>query len=306
MYTSEFENIKIALDTTLERDIDLLIMEEFIADKDFARIFLGAVGLDCEYIVKKVIHSKTDAALGESDIVIILEINGKRHAIQIEDKIDAIAMPRQHDRYDLRAQKDIEAGEYDSYSVLIVAPEKYLEINKEAKKYEHQVKYEQMREHFAAKNDARSQYKLALIDRAIYDQKNGYQWEANPGVVAFCTKMNAYKKTKYPGLPDGSIAWWSGYPTLIPGTTIVFKANKGCCDLQFAHTVARELFAKIGNQLSERMNIVQAGKSASVRIVVSPIWLENNFEDNIVEVDEALNALWELYEFSKKLAVENE
>jgi hypothetical protein len=280
-------------------------MEEFVADRDFAQIFLNAVGVDSNYIVSDVIHSKTDAALGESDVVIILEVNGKRHAIHIEDKIDAIAMPRQHDRYDMRAQKDIEAGEYDAYSVVIVAPKKYLESNKEAKKYAHQVKYEQMREHFAIKDDARSRYKLALIDRAIYEQKNGYQWEANLGVVAFCTKMNAYKKTKYPGLPDGSIAWWSGYPTLLPGATIVFKANKGFCDLQFSHTTAQVLFAKIGNQLSERMNVVQTGKSASVRIIVSPIWLENNFEDKVAEVDEALDALWELYELSKRLAIEN-
>ena len=292
-------------DTTLERDIDLLIMEEFVADNDFAQIFLDSVGITCDHVVKDVIHSKTDTDLGESDIVIILEISGKRHAIHIEDKIDALAMPRQHDRYDMRAKKDIEAGEYDAYSVLIVAPSKYLETNKEAKKYHHQVKYEQMRAFFAAKNDARSKYKLALIDRAIVEQKNGYQWEANPGVVAFCTQMNAYKKTKYPGLPDGSIAWWSGYPTLISGATIVFKANKGFCDLQFAHTAAQDLFAQIGNQLSDRMNVVQAGKSASVRIIVSPIWLENNFEDKITEVDEALDALWELYELSKKLAIEN-
>ena len=255
--------------------------------------------------MKDVIHSKTDATLGESDVVIILDINGKYHAIHIEDKIDALAMPRQHDRYDMRAKKDIEAGEYDSYSVLIVAPEKYLEVNKEAKKYEHQVKYEQLREHFALKEDARSRYKLALIDRAIYEQKNGYQWEANPGVIAFCTKMNAYKKTKYPGLPDGSIAWWSGYPTLIPGASIIFKANKGFCDLQFSHTTALDLFTKIGNMLSERMNVVQAGKSASVRIAVSPIWFENNFEDKIAEVEEALGALWELYELSKRLAIES-
>ena len=38
---------------------------------------------------------------------------------------------------------------------------------------------------------------------------------------------------------------------------------------------------------------------------VSPIWLENNFEDKIAEVNEALDALWELYELSKRLAVEN-
>ena len=127
--------MKFQFDTTLERDIDLLIMEEFVSDKDFAQLFLDAVGLNCDCIVKDVIHSKTDAALGESDVVIILEVNGKRHAIHIEDKIDALAMPRQHDRYLIRAQKDIEAGEYDSYSVLIVAPDKYLKVNKEAKKY---------------------------------------------------------------------------------------------------------------------------------------------------------------------------
>ena len=297
--------MKIQFDTTLERDMDLLIMEEFIADKIFARIFLDAVGIEGDYIIEEVVHSKTDAELGESDVVIIINLNGNRHAIHIEDKIDAIAMPRQHDRYDMRAQKDISEGEYESYSVLIVAPAKYLEVNKEAKKYANQVKYEQLRDFFAARNDLRSKYKLALIDRAIFDQKNGYQWEANPGVVAFCTAMNNYKKNKYPGLPNGTIAWWSGYPTLIPGATIVFKANKGFCDLQFSHTNAQELYSRIGSMLSERMNVVQAGKSASVRIAVTPIWLENRFEDKISEVDEALEALWELYELSKKIAVDN-
>ena len=68
---------------------------------------------------------------------------------------------------------------------------------------------------------------------------------------------------------------------------------------------AKDLYAKIGKYLCERMNVVQAGKSASVRIIVSPIWLENNFEDKIAEVNEALDALWELYELSKRLAVEN-
>ena len=145
--------MKIQFDTTLERDIDLLIMEEFVVDKAFARIFLDAVGVSGDFEIEEVIHSKTDAELGESDVVIIFNLNGRRHALHIEDKIDAIAMPRQHDRYDMRAQKDIEAGEYDSYSVVIVAPAKYLEANKEAQKYEHKVQYEQLREHFAEKSD---------------------------------------------------------------------------------------------------------------------------------------------------------
>jgi hypothetical protein len=49
---------------------------------------------------------------------------------------------------------------------------------------------------------------------------------------------------------------------------------------------------------------VQAGKSASVRITVTPIWFENRFEDNIVQVDEALNALEELYALSNHLIME--
>ena len=37
--------MKIKLDTTLERDMDLLIMEEFVSDPEFAQIFLDAIGI---------------------------------------------------------------------------------------------------------------------------------------------------------------------------------------------------------------------------------------------------------------------
>ena len=63
--------MKIRLDTTLERDIDLLIIEEFITDETFAKIFLDSVGIGSSYVIDEAIHSKTDANLGESDIVFI-------------------------------------------------------------------------------------------------------------------------------------------------------------------------------------------------------------------------------------------
>ena len=84
-------------------------------------------------------------------------------------------------------------------------------------------------------------------------------------------------------------------------TKVVFKANKGFCDLQFGHTLAQDLYGRVKDHLTERMNVVQAGKSASVRIAVTPIWFENYFEEKLAEVDEALTALDELYELSKKL-----
>ena len=294
--------MEIKFDTTLERDMDLLILEGFVSSPSFAEIFLNAVGISGDYTILQAIHSKTDAEFGESDIVFILEIDGKRHALHIEDKIDAIAQENQSGRYHDRAKKEIAAGEYDEYSVLIVAPEKYLEANSEAHKYEHQVKYEQLRDYFAANSDVRSKCKLALIERAITDQKNGYQYEADPRMVDFCEKMNAYHKTKYPGLPVGSIAWWRYYPTIMNDVTIVFKANKGHCDLQFGHTAKEDLFARVSKLLSERMNVVKAGKSASIRIEVEPVSYENAFETEIAKVDEALDAIYELYLLSKTIA----
>lgn len=296
------KSLKFKIDTTLERDIDLLILEEFVCESSFAKIFLSAVGIESDYTIAEAIHSKTDAQFGESDIVFILNINGKRHAIHIEDKIDAIAQENQSGRYHDRAQKEIAAGEYDEYSVLIVAPEKYLEANKEAHKYGNKVTYEQLRDYFSARTDARSNYKLALIERAITDQKNGYQYEADPRMVDFCEKMNAYHKTKYPGLPAGSIAWWRYYPTILNDVTIVFKANKGHCDLQFGHTAKEELFSRVSSFLSEHMNVVQAGKSASIRIETDLIKYENRFEDEIEKVDKALKAIYELFQLSKVIA----
>lgn len=297
--------MEIQFDTTLERDIDLLIMEEFISSPQFARIFLDAAGVHCDYTIEQVIHSMRDADLGESDIVFILNTGNKRHALHIEDKIDALAMPNQRSRYSQRAEKAISAGKYDEYSVLIVAPSKYLSANKEAHKYEHQVQYEQLRNYFAAQNDIRSQYKLALIDRAIHDQKSGYQYEANPAVVDFCTAMDAYQKEHYPALPIGTQAWWRGYKTLISNATIIYKANKGFCDLQFSNCTREDLLAKVKDYLSDRMTVEKTGKSASVRITVSPVWFGRQFSDKEAEVDEALTAIAELLELARTLVKAN-
>ena len=296
--------MKIKFDTTLERDMDLLIMEEFISAPEFASIFLNAVRIDDEYIIEQVIHSMRDTVLGESDIVFILNISGKRHAIHIEDKVDALAMPNQRGRYSLRAEKDVKDGKYDTFSVLITAPAQYLATNQEAQKYEYQVSYEQLREYFVAHDDVRMQYKVALIDRAISDQKNGYQWVANPGVMQFCSAMDKYQKEKYPNLPKGTEAWWRGYKTLLQDAVMVYKANKGFCDLQFSDCTPQELLPRVKNHLSDCMVIAKAGKSSSVRIAVPSVDFEEAFDDNVYKVDEALRALCELYKLAKQLAIE--
>lgn len=106
----------------------------------------------------------------------------------------------------------LSGGQYDSFSVLIVAPNKYLSHNKEAQKYIHRVSYEQMLEHYLSRSDTRSKYKSALIERAILEQKSGYQYEANPCVVEFCAAMTAYQREKYPGSSDRLSRMVAGIP----------------------------------------------------------------------------------------------
>ena len=97
-----------------EHDMDLLIIEEFISDRNFARIFLDKLQLSNDYVVCKAIHSLADAD-GESDITLILQYPDKKVGLLIEDKIDAQTMPEQSERYHKRAQKAISRGEYDCY-----------------------------------------------------------------------------------------------------------------------------------------------------------------------------------------------
>ena len=53
----------------------------------------------------------------------------------IEDKVDAIDMDEQHGRYLKRGEVAVKRGDYIDFFVFIICPDKYYEINDEAKKY---------------------------------------------------------------------------------------------------------------------------------------------------------------------------
>lgn len=287
-------------DTALERDIDLLVMEEFSVSEGFARIFLNTVNVKGEYDIVKSIHSKVDAEYGESDIVFIIRTNNKLHALHIEDKINAIAMPNQHERYFLRGKKDVEKGDYDTFSVVILAPQKYLNMNTEAQKYENKVTYEQLLEYFSKEKDVRSMYKAALIREAINEQISGYQWEANPDVVRFCNEMYYYQKERFPGMTKGTVAWWPTFKTIHKNIEVQFKANKGHCDLAFTKTSYSDLYKEYRSKIYGNMEIVETGKSSAIRIVVPPIKFESTFSEVVDDVEEALTAIDILLNFANE------
>src|SRR5688572_21584196 len=91
------------LSSLWERDIDFLLLEEFHSEPAFVRWFVStATGRPLENVSSfdGAWRSVSNAALGgESDLLVLASLADQKHALLIENKIDAIAQPDQGLRY---------------------------------------------------------------------------------------------------------------------------------------------------------------------------------------------------------------
>ena len=302
-----------------ERDMDLLIMEEFLESPTFAKLFLDEVGLEGAYTVVYAAHSLSDAD-GESDITLVLQYADRRVALLIEDKINAPTMPKQSARYAKRAEQAKRRGEYQQSFVILAAPEAYHKAHSADANaaYDFRVTYEKLRNWFAAQNTARGAFKMALIDRALEEKRLGYQVQEVEAVTCFWRDLRRYCEEQYPQLsmigvdaPKGGGAAWPEFRTVQEKVRVIYKSQKGTVDLEFPEFGDRrgELRAILGKQLSEDMRLVKTGKAAAVRME-DPRWAISFHQDFtqqeavILEVLQAVEKLcnlvedverWELY-----------
>lgn len=307
------QQVTIEFKKVYEHDMDLLIMEEFISDRKFARIFLDKLKLSDDYRVCKAFHSLADSD-GESDITLILQYSNRKIALLIEDKIDAQTMPDQSNRYYRRGDNAVSRGEYDDYYVLLAAPDDYHaeHMNDSNAAYEHRVRYEELWNYFDGKVDARSAFKKAMIDRAIREKKAGYQVREVEAVTEFWKKLRKFCKEEYPRLsmvgedsPKGAAASWPEFRTSLGNIKVIYKAQKGYVDLEFPTYGNRtaDLYAIIGDRMHPSMQIWQTGKSASVRIENEKwkVAFSREFEPCVSIISEVLQAVSLLCEFASKL-----
>ncbi len=297
-----------------ERDMDFLFIEEIASTPEFAKIFLKKIAIENADVIETEI-SKVSSEFGESDMTVIISVDDKRHALLIEDKIDAIAMPRQCNRYFKRGELGIKNGEYDSFDVFIVAPEKYLKENKEAVKYPNKVSYEECAKFFKNKTDNRNQFKYSQIIHSINKQKHGYQVIENEAVTDFWDKYITYKETKYPELwlvskrgIKGARATWPHYRTVLDNMFIYHKSEFGYVDITIPNSADKIVdlettFGKANIDLASRnMTLVKTGKSAAIRIAVPVIDFSKPFEDYANVIDDCFNALKTLTDFAKEIS----
>lgn len=290
--------MELIFEKVLERDIDLLIINKFISDKKILDLFLNKINAH-DYKIVSIQHSLMDQEDGESDITVIVEKNNHRIGLLIEDKIDAIAMPNQRNRYDARGKKGIDSKQYDEFFVYMIAPNDYLKSNSEAKLYENQISYEELRNYFET-----DQYALSLIDKALEEKKNGYTIIENPNVTLFWEQYYALIRQSFPEVkinevhgPRGNNACWPELTTYYPNIKIIQKSDRGYLDLTFSKMGSfPNVFHKyLDNKIENDMSIEKTNKSMVVRIKIPVIDFRGNFESQLDNVKNSLNQSLRLY-----------
>ena len=297
-----------------EHDMDLLFLEEFVCSDDFLQIFTEQIGIHNAKVLS-VYSSKTDILLGESDITVVLETNGEKIGLLIENKIDALAMPEQAARYALRGQKGVEKGDYDRFFVFIIAPKKYLLQNSEAKKYPHSVEYERVLSYFENHKDSRSEFKIQQIRQAIDKQKKGYQVEMDKAVTEFWNNYLEYQRMHYPevdfiyrGEIKGANATWPRFRTVIDGLYLFHKSEFGFVDLTFDNcgdkivAVERLLSDAVGDYLKQGYSVHKTSKSAAIRIMVPITDFHRPFEEQSDKVETVFKSIKKMTELAKLLS----
>lgn len=299
-----------------ERDMDLLFVESATTDPGFCSLLISKTDLQGKpFHVLNAELSKADNDLGESDITIVIGIEGSKYGLLIEDKVDAIAMPDQHGRYIKRGEKGIRAGEYDDFRVFIFCPKKYYNNNDEAKLYEHLLTYEECKEYFDSKSDPLSAFRSQQIEQAITKAKKPSIINVDEKANSFLRQYINYQKENYPSLDlstkEDKNGWWTDYRTELGSVYINHKIQEGFVDLTFPKASDKIDRAKIiadwarQHKISDA-SVVKTKKSAMIRIHVPKLDILKGFEFvDSDELNQCFDAIKELTDFANIIEIAN-
>lgn len=292
-----------------ERDMDILFLEALASDSGFTNLVLSKTKYcNKEFQVLGAALSETETDLGETDISVILQIEDIRVGLLIEDKVDAIAMPEQSLRYHKRAEIGIYKGKFDTYEVFIFCPQKYYENNAEAKKYDHFLSYEEIKDYFDSKNDVISTVRSQQLAQAIERAKKPPEVNVDEAANLFFNKYKAYQKEYYPDLDlrtsDKSNGWWPHYSTKLGDVYLYHKRPEGFVDLTFPNAAEKmdtlqAMASWLRNHDVPNVVAVKTGKAAALRMEVPKMPLKEIFENiDPLDVKKAFDAIQALVDFA--------
>lgn len=288
-----------------ERDIDLLLLEEFHVSNDFVAWFCSKLGL---HTVKAAgaWHSLSDTD-GESDLVLRVLQEGRRIGILIENKVSAPTQYRQAERYHLRGRRLVEEGKLDSYRTVICAPERYLNAVGPETAYQHRISYEKIEAWFREQQGQgrRAVWRHYVMLAAIDQGRRGYTMAVNATITKFHLAYWTYLRQRHPSIQmarpraRGSKSTWIilkgiNFPR---GVKLHHKFDQQVMELGFEKRTVEDILA-IKSDWPDDIHPVQKGETASLAIDIPAIDMTLDLDTQLSGVEKALEAAYQLMQYA--------
>lgn len=192
---------QVAVSGVVERDIDFLLVEEFVAPDGFLTWFLGRIGLSEPYETVAITHS-AKTATGETDIELTVRSGSTTLILLLENKIDANLQPRQADRYRERASRYVSEGQCSACITVLVAPKAYFGGEVQPFGFDRSVTYEDILEWYlrAERLGSRRDAKVALLQRALARGSAGWIMVPDETVTEFWHRYGELSRALAPEL----------------------------------------------------------------------------------------------------------
>ena len=290
-----------------ERDVDLLLMEEFQCDDPFVAWFCSLLGLTGVQ-PGGAWHSVSDAD-GESDLLVRISVGGRRVGILIENKVAAPEQDRQAERYHLRGVRSREAGKFDEYVTVMCAPRRYLDGLSSDSAYQHRVSYEEIADWFAARDGRRAEWRARIMREAIEQGRRGYTMQVSAVHTAFHLAYWKHLRRHHPRIhmarpnskgPGSTWIIMSGHD-FPKGVKLNHKIDQRVMELGFERRRVEEIQAA-APELPQDVILVQKGGTASLMVGVPAIEIGADFSTQVDGVENALAAAYLLLPFARLLS----
>jgi hypothetical protein len=267
-----------------ERDIDLLLLEEFLSTPEFVGWFLGQSGIPTlradhfESARRSVTHTT-----GESDLELhFVDGGGVRCVVLIENKIGAQLQPLQAERYIARGNHYIKIGLCQIFYTVIVAPDVYFSGIEQTKGFQYRLSYNRIVDWFESAESLgpRRHYKVSMLRSALDKATLGYQPVLDDAVTDFFSDYWDIATSVHPELgmrrtrkerPGGSgRVYFKTLGLSAINCDIAHKTPRGIVDLHLRGRGDRLAMVESSLQgvLEPGMSIQSAAKSAAVRLIV--------------------------------------
>jgi len=286
-----------------ERDIDLLLMEEFHISDSFVAWFCGELGLH-DVAPAGAWHSLSDTD-GQSDLVLRVRREGRRIGILIENKIYAPEQHLQAERYHLRGIKSREQGRFDDYVTVICAPSIYLNALRPKSAYQHRVSYEQIADWFSQQEGRRAAWRHRVMLEALEQGRRGYEKVVDVTVTKFYLNYWEYVRHHHPRIHMNRPTDKSSYASWITfkghdfprGVSLYQKNNERVMELVFKRRKIEDILRK-KSDWPDDIAVVQKGKTATLAISVPAIDTKRPLDAQLPAVEKALEAAYRLMPYA--------